>query len=67
MITTFKRFLKCFFPSLRKQTVSKPDKIFKIPYNMYMSKYSCKYDDSINKSVYEFQICHALSGTDMYL
>lgn len=30
---------------------------------MYMSKY----DDYVNKIVYQFEICHALSGTDMYL
>lgn len=26
-----------------------------------------KYDDYVNKTVYQFQICHALSGTDVSL
>lgn len=52
-----------FFNKFRKQTVSQPDEIFQISYNMYMGKY----DDNASETVYQFQICQALGGTDMYL
>lgn len=52
-----------FFKKFRKQRVSQPDEVFQIPYNMYMSKY----DDYVSETVYQFQICHALSGTDVSL
>lgn len=64
MIIILKWIFKCFFfNKFRKQTVSQPDEIFQIPYNMYMGKY----DDNASETVYQFQICQALGGTDMYL
>lgn len=45
-----------FFNKFRKQTVSQPDEVFQIPYNMYMSKY----DDHASETVISVS---DLSGT----